>query len=141
MMKEVATITLALAFIIHVSSIINNLLYPDLPTFKHYSKNLKDIDFPIAFRICAEKLQDEEQKFNSVGYRNMWDFFLGKSMYGSAYGWAGHSKNGSNSLQSQLQLWKLTKFSKEHFYPICSLMEDHHLLLIMLHWNMEDKHT
>ena len=95
MMKEVATITLALAFIIHVSSIINNLLYPDLPTFKHYSKNLKDIDFPIAFRICAEKLQDEEQKFNSVGYRNMWDFFLGKSMYGSAYGWAGHSKNGS----------------------------------------------
>ena len=95
MMKEVATITLALAFIIHVSSIINNLLYPDLPTFKHYSKNLKDIDFPIAFRICAEKLQDEEQKFNSVGYQNMFDFFLGRSMHGHAYGWAGHSENGS----------------------------------------------
>ena len=95
MIKEVATIISVLTFITHISIIINNLLYPDLPTFKHYSKNLKDIDFPIAFRICAEKLQDEEQKFNSVGYRNMWDFFLGRSMHGHAYGWAGHSKNGS----------------------------------------------
>ena len=95
MIKEMATIISALALITHISFIIFNLLYPDIPTMKHYSRNLKDIDFPIAFRICAEKLQDEEEKFNSVGYRNMFDFFLGQSMYGSAYGWAGHSKNGS----------------------------------------------
>ena len=95
MIKEVATIISVLTFITHISIIINNLLYPDLPTIKHYSKNLEGIDFPIAFRICAEKLQDEEQKFNSVGYQNMFDFFLGQSMLGPAYGWAGHSENGS----------------------------------------------
>ena len=94
-MKEVANIILALACITHISFILHNLLYPDFPTIKQYSKNLKDIEFPIVFRICAEKLQDEEKKYNTVGYRNMFDFFLGQSMYGHAYGWAGHTKNGS----------------------------------------------
>ena len=33
--------------------IFDNLLYPTNPEIKVYEKQLKDIDFPLAFVICA----------------------------------------------------------------------------------------
>ena len=36
------------------------------------------------------------ERFNKVGYEDMWMFFYGKSMFDNGtYGWSGHRENGS----------------------------------------------
>ena len=94
--KPVAAI-LCFAFILHVSILIYYKLNPELPSIKHYKNNLKEIDFPIAFKFCIEeKGENDTSKLKDLGYKDLSDFFYGISMFNDPIvGWAGHTKNGS----------------------------------------------
>ena len=82
--------------IFHVGNIINNILNPDLPEISVYKKELKDIDFPLSFLICIDQLQNDTSKYVEVGYKNVWKFYKGESMYNASItGWRGHTENGS----------------------------------------------
>ena len=96
--KMLLTSTFGILFIVHISFLINSNLNPSLPKVKYYNKELKDIDFPIAFQFCIEeKNTDEKVKLASdLGYRDLYDFFKGKSKFNnSIVGWSGHTENGS----------------------------------------------
>ncbi len=83
-------------FLIHVSFIVYNILYPDVPEIVVYQKNLNEKDFPMNVRICAHELNDIKSRYQKFGYKNVDEYYMGKSMFnGTLHGWAGHSKNGS----------------------------------------------
>ena len=96
-LQSIAVI-LCLAFILHVSILINNKLSPDLPDIQHYKKHLKEISFPIAFKFCIEEKNNHKlnKKYRDLGYNDLFDFYYGRSMFNnSIVGWAGHTENGS----------------------------------------------
>ena len=83
-------------FLIHICSIGYHILYPEVPEIVVYKRNLREVDFPMTFRLCVHELNDTRSRYQRFGYRHYGDFFRGRSMYNdSVYGWAGHSKNGS----------------------------------------------
>ena len=85
-----------LVFFVHVSFIGYFTIYPELPTIEKYRVNLKDIEFPFIFRLCATEKKDKDAKYRRFGYKNVYNFFLGESLYNrSIYGWNGHQENGS----------------------------------------------
>ena len=90
-------LNLALAIIccIHITIILISYLYPETPNVKKYVKDLKDIEFPVIFKICFEKA-NEDEILQAFGYKHMFDFYRGNSMYKkNVYGWNGHTKNGT----------------------------------------------
>ena len=96
-----------IACIIHVAFIGYNIIFPELPEIKIYSKDLKDIAFPLVFRLCAQEHQNPDKKYQKIGYKNAMEFFIGRSMYDwKHYGWKGHKENGEKiigSLENILQ--------------------------------------
>ena len=89
-------IILTMSCIFHVGNIINNILNPDLPEISVYKKELNEIDFPLSFLICIDQLQNDTSKYVEVGYKNVWKFYKGESMYNASItGWRGHTENGS----------------------------------------------
>ena len=86
----------SLVFVTHVGFIVYSMLYPDVPEIVVNVKNLNEIEFPFVFRICAFYIDDNDERYNKVGYKDSYEFFLGQSMFnGSVYGWNGHQENGS----------------------------------------------
>lgn len=87
----------AIACIIHVTFIGYYTIYPELPEIKIYSKDIKDVEFPLVFRICSHDLQDPKGKYKKIGYNGAIEFFRGLSMFDwKNYGWNGHAdKKGS----------------------------------------------
>ena len=87
-----------IAFTVHISVLIYTKLNPSLPEVKYYNKNLKDIDFPLAFRFCI-KAKNTDAKIKlawDLGYSDLYTFFNGRSMFNnSIVGWNGHTENGS----------------------------------------------
>ena len=82
--------------LVHISMNGYYILHPDLPAIRVYKKNLQDIDFPLAFKLCATETRDTFARYNNVGYVDDFDFFLGRSMFNaSLFGWTGHTVNGS----------------------------------------------
>ena len=80
--------------VVHIVDIFISILKPELPEVKIVDKHLKDIEFPFLFQICVDDLS--MKKFNTAGYTNDWDYFLGRSKFNSTvYGWNGHAENGS----------------------------------------------
>ena len=72
-------------------------MYPQNPSIQVTRTDLKDIKFPLAFKLCVS-LQDEDiiKVYNKYGYSTPLDFFLGESMHNnSILGWGGHTKNNS----------------------------------------------
>ena len=94
---SLVNISLVLICIIHVASILNTHLYPLYPDVHVYKANLKDIDFPLSFKICVFDLaSNSDAKYQRWGYKRQWDFYLGKSMFNeSLHGWNGHGPNGT----------------------------------------------
>ena len=95
-----------IACIIHVAFIGYNIIYPELPEIKVYSKDLKDIAFPLVFRLCAQDHQNPDEKYQEFGYKNVINFFIGQSMHEwKHYGWNGHKENGKimGSLENLLR--------------------------------------
>ena len=83
-------------FLIHISTIIYNILYPEVPEIIVSKKSLNEIEFPMTFRICAFELNDTVSRYQSFGYADYAAYFRGQSMFNDTlYGWAGHDQNGS----------------------------------------------
>ena len=75
------------------------MLYPEEPSVKTYKKDLKDIDFPMTLRLCLqlETIDGNDKNIKPFGYRNIREYFRGKSVYNdSIMGWAGHLENHSS---------------------------------------------
>ena len=95
-LKFILYTILSVSCLVHILLIGHQLLHPNLPDTRVYKKYLKEIEFPISFRICAYNLSSATRKYENVGYRYAYDFFRGRSMYNrSLVGWGGHTKNGS----------------------------------------------
>ena len=85
-----------LVFFVHVSFIGYFTIHPELPTIEKHIVDFKDIEFPFIFRLCATEKKDKDEKYRQFGYKNVYNLFLGESMYNrSIYGWNGHQENGS----------------------------------------------
>ena len=101
-MNRILTCILVVAFGIHVSHIVSNILNPQFPQVRHYKKALKDIEFPISFQICVNELNlsnTSNKKYHEYGYDGLWEYYKGESRYNSTIvGWAGHKKNHSTSI-------------------------------------------
>ena len=99
---------------IHVITILFNFLNPENPNVKYYEMDLKDIEFPLTFKICYER-DDQLEIFQNLGYdRIYYDFYKGRSMYNSSlYGWNGHTKNETTIIpvESKGKVKKLIEFS------------------------------
>ena len=95
-------ISLVLNFILGilcVSHIIILIYYefnPSLPLIEIVKKDLREIEFPLSFRICIFDEENHDKRYRQFGYKSTMSFFRGSSMFNSSIvGWGGHSENGS----------------------------------------------
>ena len=89
-------ILLCLVCVVHVSLNGYYILYPDLPDIKVLKEDLKNIAFPLTFKLCVSEKHNSSDRYQKVGYYYDVDFFKGKSMFNDTiYGWSGHTENGS----------------------------------------------
>ena len=96
-MKKILYLLLIVTCTIHISSIGYAIFFPNLPEIRVYKKDLKDIEFPISFRICAYELTNKNERFKKMGYKSASNYFRGRSMFNeSLVGWGGQTENGSN---------------------------------------------
>ena len=69
--------------------------YPDYPSVKSYKKNLKEIEFPISFKLCVRELEST-MRYSRYGYLNAYGFYEGRSeLNHSLRGWNGFSETNS----------------------------------------------
>ena len=86
---------LLISCILNSCEIIFRLVNPELPSIREFNKDLKDIDFPVSFRICLNDLSGNFDRYHNLGYNNAYDFFNGISKCNkSLVGWNGHTKDG-----------------------------------------------
>ena len=73
-------------------------MYPDIPIVRVFRSNLKDIVFPISFKMCVEDTinTNNKKRFENIGYASEWNYFRGQSRFDERrIGWNGHTANGS----------------------------------------------
>ena len=81
-------------FLVHIFLIGYFIINPEVPETIIYKKNIKEIKFPIIFRICLFEIEDQSLKYQNVGYSDVSGFFRGESMYNESWvGWMGHTIN------------------------------------------------
>ena len=81
----------------HVFTIGSNLMNPEYPSIRVYSKDLNQISFPLTFKICVTEQENFTERYTKMGYANELSFFAGKSIFDEELmGWGGHSQNGSS---------------------------------------------
>ena len=94
---KLTTLCLTIFCLMHITLnlIVNwNPLHPDVMV---HDKPLKDVSFPILFKICGKEIHNSSNRFKKFGYINEINFFAGKSKYSkNVYGWTGHTENGSS---------------------------------------------
>ena len=79
-------------FIYHLIFIVFNNLCPNETLTRFEERKLDSVNFPVNFRICIFPSLEEEA-INSLGYQNVWKYFLGESIHNeSILGWVGHQK-------------------------------------------------
>ncbi len=84
----------ASVFSIHIAFIGYRSVYPENPSVRVYETDLKDIEFPLSFKICLR--EHGFKRYQKVGYENTWSFFNGQPNYNKNYfGWAGRDRNKS----------------------------------------------
>ena len=92
----VINFTIIVICIIHISLTGYQVLFPDLPSIRIQDKTLKDIEFPLFIQMCVSEIDNTTDRYTSLGYKNDYDFYLGRSVYNnSLFGWNGHLQNGS----------------------------------------------
>lgn len=96
----ILNVTLTFTCILHVSIILYDQLYPEEPSLKYYEKKLNEIEFPVNLKYCLT-LPDEKAFWNKFGYKLVWEFYYGQSVFNSSlHGWKGFSKSGSDLYNS-----------------------------------------
>ena len=82
--------------LLHIIINFHVTLYPPNPDIKVYDKELKDVVFPILFKLCGKEIYNTSEKFRKLGYRNEIPFFIGRSQHSkNVIGWNGHTENRS----------------------------------------------
>ena len=97
-------VILVLVFIIHITFIGYNIKYPDIPSVRVFSKDLRNIkDFPLSFKLCAEEETNMKERYRKFGYDSIYAFYQGRQRMegGNWFGWAGHG-NGNETLGTVL---------------------------------------
>ena len=80
----------------HLFTIGFYLINPEYPSIRVYNKELKQINFPLYFKICATELNNFNERYQKMGYSNEHNFFNGYSRFErNIIGWGGHNENGS----------------------------------------------
>ena len=83
-------------FLVHVFTIGANLVHPEYPSIRVFSKGLKEINFPLSFKLCVTEKENFTERYKKIGYSDEHSFFTGKSKFDNeVIGWGGHSQNGS----------------------------------------------
>ena len=73
-----------------------NILYPEIPSFKAYEKELGDIEFPLSVKLCVREIYNVTKRYEDYGYKDARVFFFGHSYIKEGYvGWNGNFENGS----------------------------------------------
>ena len=81
-------------FLGHILRIGFKLKNPEIPSVKMYKRELKDIEFPLTFKLCLLENKTSSERYKRLGYDNANGFYAGQSMFDSKYvGWNGHSSN------------------------------------------------
>ena len=84
-------------FLVHVFTIGSNLMHPEYPSIRVYSKDLNQISFPLTFKLCVTEQENFTERYTKMGYADEHSFFTGKSIFDEELiGWGGHSRNGSS---------------------------------------------
>ena len=87
-----------LAFIMQVTILIKEQLNPSRTETYLEETQLDKIDFPVVFKVCFKNSFNLE-KVKEAGYKNVWNYFRGTSMFDSSvYGWGGHREDGGVGL-------------------------------------------
>ena len=87
--------TLLIICITNSCDVIYRLVNPELPSFREYETKLKDIEFPLSFKICLNELKPDD-RYKKLGYWSRSYFFLGRSKFNySHFGWNGHTEDGA----------------------------------------------
>ena len=84
--------------LIHVLGIGINLMFPTNANIRIEQKDLKEIEFPLAFKICVDQdiNKDSIESYRKFGYSSWRGFFRGESRFNeSILGWNGHTRNNS----------------------------------------------
>ena len=70
-------------------------MFPGNPNIRVQRKDLMDIKFPLAFKLCVSRLDDSiYENYNKYGYKSSYAFFRGESMFNASLrGWRGHTRN------------------------------------------------
>ena len=106
--KIVINVSFIIVLLIHVSYIGENLMFPGNPNVRIQRKDLMDIRFPLAFKLCVSRLDDSHYKnYRKYGYKESFDFFRGESLYNASLrGWRGHTSNNSvlGSVKGEMSL-------------------------------------
>ena len=106
-------VILVLAFITHITFIGYNIKYPDIPSVRVFSKDLRNVkDFPLSFKLCAEEQTNMRERYRKFGYDSIYAFYQGRQSlgHGTWFGWAGHG-NGNVTLGTVLGKIVLLKFA------------------------------
>ena len=83
---------------LHVTITLFNSINPPNPEIKVYERAIKDVQFPILFKICGKESKHGSMRFRNLGYVNNVEFFGGISRFSknkTVVGWNGHTENGS----------------------------------------------
>ena len=89
----VVKITFFIIFIIHTCLIALKIRNPEVPELKVSKRRLRDIEFPLCFKVCFFDIKNSSSRFHEYGYKHHYDFYKGRSMFNeSKYGWEGHNK-------------------------------------------------
>ena len=71
-------------------------MWPDTTNTEYYEDDLKDLEFPVVFKICPT-IGFDQKKLLTVGYKSVGNYFYGQSPFNtSVYGWTGHMQQSSN---------------------------------------------
>ena len=101
----IVTCVLTVVCVVHVIYIGYYNFYPEFPSVRVFKTDLKDIIFPISFKICVEDITENQARFEKLGYWSEWHYFLGQSKFNDKkIGWNGHTENGS-TLGSAEKIW------------------------------------
>ena len=80
---------------VHVGVVVYIFINPPNPEIKVYEKLLKDIEFPVAFILCVDKIKNSSREYQDIGYEDVDTFFAGIGKFNGNMGWNGHRGNGT----------------------------------------------
>ena len=79
----------AFVFVAHILFIAHSTMNPKIYSTRVSKKFLREIEFPLTFKLCLDELENISRRYNLVGYESVDDFFEGVYSHEELkYGWA-----------------------------------------------------